>query len=99
MFKSNLIGKMEKSCLKNFKLNNSHIRILNICIGSEAESSELLPTKNRIKNDRLDDEKPSKESSINYVSKMGGGGGRTKSYITLRHSIYKIQLLTIIKGI
>ena len=34
-------------------------RILNIFIGSEAESSELSPTKNRIENDRLDDEKPS----------------------------------------
>jgi hypothetical protein len=62
MFKSilYLIGKTEKSCIKNFKLKNS--RILNIFIGSEiAESSQLSLTKNRIENDRLDDEKPSNQ--------------------------------------
>jgi len=63
MFKSNLylIREMEKSCFKNFKLKNSHMRIFNTSIGSEAESSELSPTQNRINNDQLDYEKPSNQ--------------------------------------
>jgi hypothetical protein len=66
MFKSNpyLIGKTEKNSFKNFKLRNSHIRkreFLIFVIKSEAESSELFPAKNCIKDERLDDEKPSNQ--------------------------------------
>ena len=47
--------------LQTEKFAYQKTRILNIFIGSEAESSELSPTKNRIENDRLDDEKPSNQ--------------------------------------
>ena len=43
--------------LQTEKFAYQKMRIFNIFIGSEAESSELYPTKNRIENDRLDDEK------------------------------------------
>jgi hypothetical protein len=51
------------SKLQTEKFAYQKMRILNIFIGSEAESSELFfPTKNRIENDRLGDEKPSNQS-------------------------------------
>jgi hypothetical protein len=56
---------MKKSYFKNWKkiFNFAYekTRILNIFIGSKVELSELSPTKNRIENDRLDDEKPSNQ--------------------------------------
>ena len=64
MFKSNLylIGKTEKSWIKKLQSEKFAYQkklILNIFIGSEAESPGLSsPTKNRIENDRLDDVKP-----------------------------------------
>jgi hypothetical protein len=47
--------------LEKLQIEKKKTRILNIFIGSEAESSELSPTKNRTENDQLDDEKPSNQ--------------------------------------
>ncbi len=50
---------LEKLQIEKFAYEKT--QILNIFIGFEAESSELSLTKNRIANDRLDDEKPSNQ--------------------------------------
>jgi hypothetical protein len=54
-------GEKLLSKLQTGKLAYQKTRIFNIFIRSEAELSELSPTKNRIENDRLDDEKPSNQ--------------------------------------